>query len=70
MGWQVTCVFGGSEEEESENSHFGLFPWATEAASCDHPEKREDKGWEGEAQNPDTSLISGVWEYLLFHGKF
>ena len=33
-------------EDESENSHLVLPPWVPEAASCDHPENKQDSGFE------------------------
>ena len=41
-------------EDESENSHLVLPPWVPEAASCDHPENKQDRGFEKKQHKHQT----------------
>ena len=41
-------------EDESENSLLLLPPWVPEAASCDHPENKQDRGFEKKQHKHQT----------------
>ena len=56
-------------EDESENSHLVLLPWVPEAASCDHPENKQDNGFEESSTNTRHQPELGGLGMFLSHWK-